>query len=142
MADSSWYDPSKDRDVIKDELNIKVNDTVDDNTLDNYGAQANRKIDNLLFSYQDVIPVAVTAITDDCQGAARMYICYRYKVKQREFDSAKEYRMEFDSMINTVIKRLEALRTTRTNTVLVTDDPRRKKLLIPSQKDIFVLDDY
>lgn len=142
MADSVWYDSSKDRDTVKDELNIQVNDTVDDNTLDNYGNQANRKIDNLLFSYQDVIPAAVTEITGDCKGAARMYICYRYKVKQREFDSAKEYRTEFDSMVETVIKRLEAKRGTRTKTVLISEDPRDKKLLIPAQKDIFVLDDY
>ena len=142
MADSSWYDGSKDRDKVKDELNIQQSDTVDDDTLDNYGAQANRKIDNLLYSYQDVIPAAVTEITEDCQGAARMYVIYRYKVKQREFDSAKEFRLEFDSMLESVIKRLEAKRGTRTQAVLISDDPRKNKLLIPSQKDIFVLDDY
>lgn len=132
MTDTQWYRQSKelitDINKAKDELSIKLEVTKYDPMLDDYGIQANRKIDNLLFPYQDKLPEIGETLTDELKGAAILYISYRFKWQVKSYEAAKSYKTEFKEMVKEVIDRLKAIPEGRTDTVVVTNDYRSEPL--------------
>lgn len=132
MTDTAWYRLSTaevtDINKVKDQLEIELDDITNDPMLDDYGVQANRKIDNLLFPYQDKIPEIDEDVTEELRGAAVLFIIYRYKQQIKSEDAAKSYKIEFKETINEVIERLKSIPEGRTDTVVVTNDYRSEPL--------------
>ena len=71
-----------------------------------------------------------------------MHIAHRYKTKIKSFESAKTYKEDFDAIIASVLKRAKATPTERTETVMVSVDPRDSKVIIPTQRKIFAFDNF
>ena len=93
MVDSPWFD----LDDCKNEIDIALTDTVDDDILNDWGDKANRKIDNIIFPFKDDIPEN-SDITEDLKGAAVLYVAFRYKLKIKEFEAANLYKKEFNEL--------------------------------------------
>ena len=128
MTDSLWYDPTNARPAIKQEIGIAEGSTTDDDLLDKYGFSANRKIDNKIFPYKDVMPVNDDDVTNDLKEAARLYVIYRYKLKNKSFDAVKIYQDEFNSLIDEVISRYKATPEGRTDTIVAATSYRSEPL--------------
>ena len=108
MTDSLWYDPNNNRPIIKEELGISATDTKFDDLLDSYGVSANRRIDNMIFPHKDTVPVEDENVTHDLKEAARLYVIYHYKLKNKSFEAVKLYKEEFEAIIDSVISRYRA----------------------------------
>lgn len=116
MVDSLWYTAASDRTPLKLFLDIKSAFTADDTLLDNLGITANRIIDNEIFPYKDTIP-ETSDLTEELQEAAKLYIASRYKIHNKEFEEAREYKEDFRSILDGVIRRLVASNESRTRRV-------------------------
>jgi len=114
MVDSSWFVLAD----VKAELEIATADTADDSLLNDYGSRVNRIIDNKIFPFKDIIPEVAT-LEEDLKDCAIAWCSYKYKRKNEEFDSAREYKVEFDDIIDSVITRLIASNELRTRRVIV-----------------------
>ena len=111
-VDTLWYDTATDKTTAKDELDIT--DALDDTLIDDYGLKANRKIDNLVFPILDTIPTTESAeITIELKEAAIFDIARRFKRVHKNFESAKDYKENFDEIIESVLRRAKAAPTTR-----------------------------
>lgn len=128
LADTRWYSGTNDRPTAKKELAIDLDDVDDDNTLDEYGHAANRKIDNKLFPFKDSVPISDQDVTAELKSAAILYVVYRYKLKTKSFDAAKEYKTEFVDLIDDVIERYKAKPEGRTDWVVETNEYRSEPL--------------
>lgn len=126
--DSHWYNNTNDRPTAKKELTIDLDDIVDDNEIDDYGSAANRKIDNKLFPFKDQIPTQNQDVTAELKAAAILYIAFRYKLKKKSFDVAKEYKTEFTEIIDDVIARYKASPELRTKRVVATTQYKTNRL--------------
>jgi len=118
MVDSLWYTAGSDRTPLKLFLNIDSADTADDTLLDNFGTVANRIIDNEIFPHKDDIP-ETSSLTEDLQESAKLYVAYRYKIHNKEFEEAKEYKEDFRAILDGVVRRLIASNESRTKRVIV-----------------------
>ena len=113
-----WYDSSSDLTIVKNELNIK--DDNDDTLLNDYGKKANRRIDNFVFAFLDTVPtVTISEITDDLKQAAILDVSRRYEVRLKSFEAAKEYKQDFDDILESIRIRAKAVPTSRNKLVAV-----------------------
>ncbi len=131
VAATVWYSTATtatDRNAVKNELRIKEDDNSDNDLIDDYGGNANRQIDNLLFPHKDKIPEAEDDITPEIKEAAKFFICRKYKVRQKNFEAANEYKKQFMEIIEGVIGRLKAIPEGREDTVVYTNKYRSEPL--------------
>ena len=116
MASTLWYDSSSDLTTVKNELSIK--DDNDDTLLNDYGKKSNRRIDNFVFAFLDTVPTTVVAeITDDLKQAAILDVARRYKIKVLSFEAAKQYKEDFDNILESIKIRAKAEHAPRTRIV-------------------------
>ena len=115
MATGKYYK----LDDLKPMLSIAETDVVDDILLNNFGLIADRQLDNDLAQKLGVVPVLNAEITDDLTGASNFYTCYQYKIKKQDFDGAKNFKDLYDNLVSSIINRLTAYPTTRSQRVAV-----------------------
>ena len=110
MADSVHYSQTD----VKAELKIASGDTSDDTDLDRWGLSADRIIDNKMFPFKDTLPLTGGELTEDLAAASIAWVAHKYKKHNKAFEAAREYRQEFDRILNGVIERLIASAESRT----------------------------
>ncbi len=101
MVDSSWGVLAD----IKEELEIASGDTADDAYLNTKITKVNRLIDNLISPHITTLPVT-TSLSESLKDAAIAGVSAKYRRKNKEFDTANAYQVEFDRLIDSVIIRL------------------------------------
>lgn len=103
MADSVHYSQTD----VKAELKIASGDTADDTDLDRWGLSADRLIDNKMRAFKNTLPLTGGELTEDLAAASIAWVSYRYKLQNKAFESAKQYKDDFNEIIKTVTTRLQ-----------------------------------
>ena len=68
------------------------------------------------------------------------YFRIQWAIEQRQFSLVKEYQEIYNSKKEALVKTLNADKTSRTESILVAAQPHPNRLVIPSQRDTFILD--
>jgi len=122
---------------------LSINDDDSDSKLLEIITDANIETDKVILPYAETIPVDTnTELFQRGTLLSAMYARARWYRDNFQQEMAESAQTEYENKKQSLIEVLQAERTSRTKPVLVTSDPRDKKLLLPSQKDTFVLDDY
>lgn len=97
--------------------------------------EANTQVNAIISPYANNIPlIAGDAISEMATELALTHAKYGWQRDYGQFERAELLQREFMAKSRSLIAVLKSHRTTRTKTVFVTDDPRNKNLLLPSQK--------
>ena len=107
-------------DLCKTELEIDSTDEADDGYLSDRGRDQDRVLQNDLSEYLTEIPVLSADVTDDLTLASVYGVARRYKIKNKEFDNANQYKDLYNETITSIKRRLSSQRTTRTQRSAVT----------------------
>jgi len=107
-------------DLCKTELDIEDTDEADDSYLTARGKDQDKVLENDLSAYLTEIPVLSAEVTDDLTLASVYGTCRRYKIKNKEFENANQYKDLYNETIESVKRRLGSQRTTRTRRSAVT----------------------
>lgn len=128
-------------DDLKDDFDILDNN--DDEELTQIRDASNVEVTTRLKAVADKLPLTITSVEYlQAKECARIYALFRWKRKKKQYEEARDIRAEFESKINALIIALQAAPQDRTKRIMVGKDPRKEKLLIPSQKDTFYLDTF
>jgi hypothetical protein len=111
-----------DMDNCKEVLGILETDEADDSWLKTRGEMADVHLNNLLSTHLDSIPVLEEDITHDLTLAGTYYVARQYKIKNRDKQSADNYKNLFDEIIIGIKSRLVAIPTGRTRRTTATKD--------------------
>ena len=104
---------------------------------------ANSEINKVLLPFAEETPIPKgSKFFSQGKYLAIMYAKWRWALDNRQSELARDLKELYEQKRDSILDAFKAERTTRTRTVLISADPRRQKLLIPGQKDTFILDDY
>lgn len=122
---------------------VTLDDTTNDSTILQFALSANRHISLALRPHIDDQRLAGSQYWQDAANTTFLY--FHHLFEHRINNNEKEFEMylvQYRDALNTLIKGIKADRPRRTKTVLVTDDPRKEKLRLPSQRDIFIFGNF
>ena len=91
---------------------LNISDTSDDTKLDDFGAQADRVVDNSIYAFVPTLPLTGADITDDVILASNLYTCYLYRISMPEI--ARNFHAGFQEAIGRLKTRYAATPTSRT----------------------------
>jgi len=102
----------------------------------------NKQVHTDIFSHVDT-PIGKGSIYfSRCRDAA-YYFARAYFLNSIDFfDKAKNFTTQYQSTIDKLILEFKATRTDRELNIMITLDPREKKVPLPTQNDIFVFDEF
>ena len=83
-----------------------------------------------------------TPLFKACSRAGLIYVKARWKEKKLNFELAKQLDSLYNQKIHYIIDALKSVPTVRTKSVVISKDPRDKKLPLPTQYQVFVFDDF
>lgn len=133
---------------------IQSTDDQDDDTYLQFVNDANAKVQTAIFRYIDT-PIGPSSVYfSRCHNAALAYARSAHaldiELKEKYQSYLEQYNVELygedgtekDPKAGGLIQELIATRTNRTRTVLITADPRNRKVPLPTQNDIFTFDEF
>ena len=83
-----------------------------------------------------------TPLFKACSRAGLIYVKARWKEKKLNFELAKQLDRLYEEKMHYIIGALKSIPTVRTKSVVISKDPRDKKLPLPTQYQVFVFDDF
>lgn len=126
---------------VKDQLDFP--DDVDDAELIMMVKEANQDIEVKLRPYAATLPLADG--TPNFKAASRagvIYVNARWKEKKHNFELSTKLDTRYEKKMKDIQQALKTEPTVRTQSLIVSTDPRDAKLPIPSQYANFVFDDF
>lgn len=120
---------------------LQITGTVNDARLHECVYDANIETDKALGPSADKLEKG-TDLYEDAKRMALTYAKYRWMLDIRQYEFSRDLLKQYEDKRDSLIATLRADRTSRTKSILIADDPRRRKLLLPAQKDLYVLDDF
>ena len=72
--------------VVKEYLEIRSTDTVDDDLLNQLGASANKSMDNFLITFTLNTPRVAASLTEDIKDAVNFKVISKYKAIKEDFE--------------------------------------------------------
>lgn len=118
-------------------------DDVDDEELTTLVKDANQDIEIKLTPYAATLPLADGTPNFKAAGRAGLiYVNARWKEKKHNFELAITLDKRYEQKMKDLQQALKTEPTIRTQSLIVSDDPRDKKLPLPSQYANFVFDDF
>ena len=121
---------------------IGATDLLDDSTYLAYVNEANKEVHTKIFSYIDT-PIGIGSIYfSRCRDAALQFARAQHSLNRNYLERSTAYENRFKIIIDSIIEELIATRTNRTETILITKDPREIKIPLPTQTDIFTFDRF
>lgn len=122
---------------------LDVKDNLDDEEITTMLKDANQDMEVTITPFIDTLPVAEgTNIFKALSRAGLLYVKARWKEKKHNFELSNTYNKLYALKMKEIVKALKSIPENRTKALLVSSDPRDKKLPIPTQYDIFVFDDF
>lgn len=133
---------------------IQSTDNQDDDIYLQFVNAANGKVQTAIFRYIDTPIDEGSSIFSRCHNAALAYAHSQHalsiELKEKYQSYLEQYNFELygeggtkdDPKAGGLIQQLIGTRTNRTRTVLVTADPRNRKVPLPTQNDIFTFDEF
>ena len=113
-----------------------------DDKLREITAECNQELDSQLKPYAEYIPLDPgSVIFGQIQKTAIHYGRSLWFNHIKQHDLEEKETTKYEAKLESLKDSLKADRNIRGQTVLVTSDPRKTKLLLPSQQDTFILDD-
>lgn len=126
---------------VKDGLDFP--DNVDDEELITMIKEANQDIEIKLRPFAATLPLADgTPNFKASSRAGLIYVNARWKEKKHNFELSAKLDIRYEKKMKDVQQSLKTEPTVRTQSVIVSDDPRDAKLPLPAQYDIFVFDNF
>ena len=127
------------RDFLKQSFNIPLADTNDDTLIDQCVMYANLEVDKILIPFADEVPVEPnTDLFERSKYLALLYAQLRWYRHHGVLPRASATQAEIENVQMTLTDTLVALRTTRTKRLIVSPNPRAKRLLTPAFSDTFI----
>lgn len=118
-------------------------DDVDDEELVAIVKDANQDIEIKLTPFAAVLPLADGVPNFKAAGRAGLiYVNARWKEKKHNFELAAVLDKRYEQKMKDLQQALKTEPTVRTKSVIVSEDPRDKKLPLPTQYSNFVFDDF
>ena len=133
---------------------IQVTDTQDDVLYQQYVDDANQKVSDALFRYVDLPLDDQSDFFRSGKDAALSFARHKHTINIELIEKAKAYHefynvelygeggTEGDPMAGGLIQRIIGTRTNRTKTVLVGQDVRDKKVILPTQTDLAPTEEF
>ena len=127
------------RDFFKQSLKIPLADTNDDSLADQCVMYANLEVDKILIPFADEVPVeSNTDLFERSKYLALLYAQLRWYRHHGVLARASAVAGEISDVQMSLTDTLVALRTTRTKRLVVSQNPRAKRLLTPAFSDTFI----
>lgn len=128
---------------------LQITNKEKDDILFQCAFSANENVHNAIFSYIDT-PLAEGSIYwSRCHDIALSYAVSLFAKIQELFEKADNFKKQYnldlfgDNKTNSgLIGELKATRTNRTETTLASFDPRRRKVILPSQLDLAATEQF
>lgn len=127
---------------------LQVTDTLDDNSLLQFVNNANRKVHTTLSPYVDTPIIEGSPYFSRCSDAALAYARSLQSEDIEQLAKAENYLKKYNYEMygmdeeHGLIQELKSIRTDRTRTIMISDDPRANKVPMPTQNLLFTFDDY
>lgn len=133
---------------------IQSTDDQDDDTYLQFVNDANGKVQTAIFRYIDTPIGEGSSIFSRCHNAALAFARALHAEDIELIEKSKSYFEKYnielygeggteqDPKAGGLIQQLIGTRTNRTRTVLITADPRNRKVPLPTQNDIFTFDEF
>lgn len=121
-------------------LNDRNNDTRDAE-LQALGEKYEAKLDNALFPHT-AVPLTGSDIDGDVIDTAESGAAAEFHRQVDNTERAKEYRITWEEGIKRLQAKYRATPTDRRKSLLVGQDPRNKKLPLPTQASVFAFDEF
>ncbi len=135
-------------------LMMKSTDTQDDDLFLQFVNDSNAKVQTAIFRYIDTPILPGSNYFSRCRDAALAYARSLHAIDIELIEKSKSYVNKYnielygdDGSENNpkaggLIQELIGTRTNRTKTVLITSDVRDRKVPLPTQNDLFVIDSF
>ena len=128
------------RQYLKNALGIPADETDHDPKLNECIAESQVVVDNALTPYDETTPIPADSFNfEQVREAAKTYaegLWYEFYRQDRLATNKKD---RFAGLLKTIIDTYMANKTSRTTSKLIVSDPRKNKLIIPSQVETAVL---
>lgn len=133
---------------------IQSTDDQDDDTYLQFVNDANGKVQTAIFRYIDTPIGEGSSIFSRCHNAALAFARSLHAEDIELIEKSKNYFEKYnielygedgtekDPKAGGLIQQLIGTRTNRTRTVLITADPRNRKVPLPTQNDLFTFDEF
>lgn len=129
--------------LLESRTDLGIEDDQDDTILTGFIKDANEDVELKLVPFADKLPlVPGTKNFKAAKRAALIYVRARWRERKKSFELAEKLDKLYASKIKDLKAALSAEPTERKQTVLITSDPRDKKLALPTQYPIFIFDDF
>jgi len=128
---------------VKDGLDFP--DDVDDAEIIIMVKEANQDIETKLKPVAAFLPlVDGTPNFKACSRAGLIYVKSLWKEKKHNFELAAQLEKRYDKKMVDVVKAVKAepIANPRTQSLIISEDPRNAKLALPTQYSNFVFDDF
>ena len=77
--------------LTETKLILGITDSADDTLLNNFGTSANISLEDYIRSFYGDIPFETSEVTSDMNYAANYDVCMHYKLRNNNYEAAKEY---------------------------------------------------
>ena len=121
---------------------IKSTDIQDDDSYLEWVDAANLEVHKRIFPYIDTPIGSGSQYFSRCTKAALSYALSLLAEDNELLTKSTAYEVKFEAKMESIVKELRATRTNRTKTVLVSSDVRDRKVILPTQTDLFVIEEF